>query len=136
MKIEKIDNFSNISQRIIYGFNFSFSEFHPINSQIANETAQKELHLIMQKLIEILYHNPALINLSVDKDESYEWLVCGNQFPELQKKYQSICKALYNFYRLLFISALYGEIFNNKLIIQKDKLKLKKCHISQSISKF
>ncbi len=51
MTIKPRTAFDIISQRIIYGLNFMYSEFVPIESEKADEQGQKKLHRLMGQMI-------------------------------------------------------------------------------------
>ncbi|MCL1855909.1 MAG: hypothetical protein FWF86_09265 [Clostridia bacterium] len=117
MTIEPIKSFDTIAQRILYGLNFMYSEFVLVASEAVSEQAQRKLHGLMTRMIDKLYENPALLNLTDHKDEAYQAWEINNMKPELDKVYQSIFKALYEFYKFLYISALHGEISGHHLSI-------------------
>lgn len=73
MTIKPRKAFDIISQRIIYGLNFMYSEFVPIESEKADEQGQKKLHRLMGQMIDKLYETPRLLNLADNADEAYEW---------------------------------------------------------------
>ncbi|MDL2287127.1 hypothetical protein LJB90_01005 [Eubacteriales bacterium OttesenSCG-928-G02] len=123
MSTNNIVKFDTVSHRVIHCLDFMYSEFIPINSNEVNEQSQKKLHGIMKQIIDKLYENPGLLNLSDDKDESFEWWQVNNMKPELDKVYQSIFKGLYEFYKFLYLSALHGEINGNCLSVSNVALK-------------
>ncbi len=51
MTIKPRTAFDIISQRIIYGLNFMYSEFVPIESEKADEQGQKKLHRLMGQMV-------------------------------------------------------------------------------------
>ncbi|MHB1484883.1 MAG: hypothetical protein ACYCYI_09490 [Saccharofermentanales bacterium] len=136
MEIIKIKDFDNISQRVLWGFNFIYSEFAPIQSDMVSIESQKSLHKMMSRMIDSLYENPSLLELPTDKDQSYEWYVCNNQIPELDKTFQDIFKKLNSFYRFLYTTALYGTITVDSLQVQKSLLKDQKINYKPCYSKF
>ncbi len=123
MIIKQIKTFETISRRIIYGLNFMYSDFVPIESEKVNEQGQKKLHMLMGLIIDKLYENPKLLNLPENADEAYEWYAINNSNPELDKVYKSTFKCLFDFYKFLYISFLLGEINNGTLSISNIVLK-------------
>ena len=123
MTIKPIKTFDTISQRIIYGLNFMYSEFVPIESEKANEQGQQKLHRLMGQIIDKLYETPKLLNLADNADEAYDWYAINNTNPELDKVYKSIFKSLFDFYKFLYISFLWGETNDNYLSISNTVLK-------------
>ena len=123
MTIKPMTAFNTISQRIIYGLNFMYSEFIPIESEKADEQDQQKLHMLMGQMIDKLYENPKLLNLADDADEAYEWYATNNTNPGLDKVYQSIFKCLFDFYKFLYISFLRGETYDHCLSISNTVLK-------------
>ena len=123
MTIKPITAFDTISQRIIYGLNFMYSEFVPIESEKADEQGQKKLHRLMGQMIDKLYETPKLLNLADNADEAYEWYAINNTNPGLDKAYKSIFKCLFDFYKFLYISFLLGETNDKYLSISNTVLK-------------
>ena len=123
MTIEPITAFDTISQRIIYGLKFMYSEFAPVESEKADEQGQKKLHGLMGQMIDKLYETPKLLNLADKADEAYEWSAINNSNPELDKVYKSIFKCLFDFYKFLYISSLLGETNGNDFSISNTVLK-------------
>ena len=123
MLIKKTAAFDSISQRALYGLNLIYSDFAPVASEAVSEQAQRKLHALMGLLIDKLYERPALLNLTDHKDEAYQPGEINNMRPELDKLFQSIFKALYEFYKFLYISALHGGISGHRLSIGNAALK-------------
>lgn len=123
MTIEPIKAFDTISQRVIYGLNFMYSEFVPIESEKADEQSQQKLHRLMGQMIDKLYETPELLNLADNADEAYEWYAINNSNPELDKVYRSIFKCLFDFYKFMYISFLRGETNDNYLSISNIVMK-------------
>ena len=115
--------FSSISQRVLYAYLFSFSDFKPIKNEGISETSQESLHTFMRRILEKVYEKPELLSLPLDTDWAYPINVCNNQFPEVDKIYQSVFKTLYEFYHFLYKSAFYGEVRNNAIIVNRELLK-------------
>ncbi len=126
MVIEKRKTFDSVAQRVLYGFNFIYSDFDPIGSDLAAEEEQKRLHNLMGQILDKLYENPHLLNLPDAPDEAYEWYMVNNQKPALSAVFLSIYKSLYEFYKFLYITALHGEINGGSLSISNEVLKTNK----------
>lgn len=122
MKIKQTKSFNTISERIIYGLNFIYSEFVPIKSEKVDEKSQRKVHKLMGQMIDKLYVAPEFLNLAVNTDETYEWYALNNSNLELDKVYKSIFKGLYDFYKYLYISFLHGESKENCLSITNKTL--------------
>ena len=122
MTIERMTAFDTIAQRILYGLRFMYSEFVPAASEIADEQAQEKLHGLMAQMIDRLYENPKLLGLAGDADEAFacELLKCN---PALDKVYKSIFKAIYDFYKFLYISFFRGEANGDCLSISSAVLR-------------
>ncbi len=123
MTIKPIAAFDTISQRILYGLHFMYSEFVPIESEKADEQAQKKLHGLMGQMIDKLYETPKLLNLAGDEDEAYEWYATNSANPRLDKVYKSIFKCLFDFYKFLYISFLRGETKDHYVSVSNSVLK-------------
>jgi len=126
MEITKIKDFDTISQRILYGYNFAFSDFAPVKSDSADADAQREAHCLMRRITDELYKNPALLDLPLAEDDSYGWYVCNNQRPQLNEIYLDAHKKVYEFYKFLYFSTLSGDIQSGRLRVKKDDLRLHK----------
>jgi len=100
-----------------------FSQFIPVDSKSVTITNQEKLHKIMGLIIDKLYNNPELLNLTTHKDEAYQSHEVNNMKPELDRIYQSVFKSLYEFYKFLYITALHGELKINYLIVSNMVLK-------------
>jgi hypothetical protein len=125
MIVQQIKSFDSISQRVIYGLNLIYSEFAPVESENASMQSQEKLHKLMGLMIDKIYDNPSLLNLAENKDEAFQYELY-NMKPELNKVYQSVFKGLGEFYKFMYITALYGEITNDCLSIENSVLKKNK----------
>jgi hypothetical protein len=126
MDISRRKEFNSIAQRVLYGFMFIYSDFAPVDSDMATNQEQQKLHELMGKMINSLYENPALLELPENPDEAYEWYVVNNQKPALSAIYLAIYKTLYEFYKFIYIAALLGEINGDHLSIGNEILKANK----------
>lgn len=123
MIIKPMETFETISQRILYGLNFMYSEFAPIESETADMQDLQKLHERMGRMIDRLYETPNLLNLADHVDDAYEWLAVNNTNPALDQAYKSIFKTLFDFYKFLYISFLRGDINDGCLLISNAVLK-------------
>ncbi|MCL2445938.1 MAG: hypothetical protein FWD06_04135 [Oscillospiraceae bacterium] len=123
MTIKPITAFGSISQRVVHGLNLIYSDFASTLSKNTSEQSQRKLHELMGMLIDKLYERPELLNLTGHKDEAYQSYEVNNMKPELDKVYQSIFKALFEFYKFLYISTLHGEVSGKHLAISNATLK-------------
>lgn len=135
MIIERKKEFSSVTQRVLYGFKFVYSGFVPVISDHTNENCQRKLHELMGQMIDRLYDTPDLLNLPNHPDEAYEWDISSNQKPALSAAYLLIYKTLYEFYKFLYISALYGEMDGGRLSIGNAVLKEHKAEYKACYSK-
>lgn len=126
MKIEPRKKFNTISKRIIFGINFMYSEFIPIQSEMADEESQLKLHKLMQLMIDKLYVAPELLDLGTNTDEAFDWYATNNSNTELDAVYKSIFKSIYNFYKFLYIASLYGDIKDDCLSVDNKVLSSEK----------
>lgn len=118
--------FDSIAQRVLYGFRFVYSDFNPVISEVATEQEQKKLHERMGQMINKLYETPSILGLPENPDEAYEWYTVNNQKPDLNIIYLSIYKTLYEFYKLLYIVALHGDINGDSITVGNEILKANK----------
>lgn len=126
MTIKPLKAFDKISQRVLYGLNFMYSDFTPVDSDKADAQAQQRLHRFMGQLIDRLFEAPELLQLADNADEAYEWYAINNSNPELDQVYKTIFKSLFDFYKFLYISFLLGEATDDRLSISNAVLKERK----------
>lgn len=122
MKIKQAKSFNTISERIIYELNFLYSEFVPIKSEKVDERSQRKVHKLMEQILDKLYVSPESLGLAIYSDEAFDWYSLNSSNPELDSAYKSIFKCLYNFYKYLYISFLYGEVNESFLLISNKTL--------------
>ena len=123
MEIIKTKVFNTISQRILYGLNFMYSAYAPVESEKTDVQSQKKLHEKLQQILDRLYENPKLLNFPDTVDEAWEWHELNNSKPELDALYKSICKTLFDFYKFLYFSSLKGTIEDGSLFVSSLALK-------------
>ncbi|MDF2543782.1 MAG: hypothetical protein K0S47_3500 [Herbinix sp.] len=132
--MERRKEFDHVAQRVVHVLLVSFSDFTPFESNRATENSQKEFHGILKSILENLYEASDL-DLPMVTDEAYEWWQCNNTKAELNKIYQTIFKNISDYYRLIYLAGLKGEISNETLTIDLDSLKDHKtkpkvCHLN------
>ena len=115
MSIKLTTTFETVAQRIIYALTLIYSDSAP--------TEQKRLYELMGLMVDKLYENPKLLNLSEHEDEAYQSWEVNNRKPELDKIFKSVYKGIYEFYNFLYIASLHGEIKANCLQIGSTVLK-------------
>jgi len=126
MEHRLVTSFDTISHRVIYSLNLMYSPFAPARFGIADEKGQRALHTRMGKLIDKLYKDPGLLELTAHADEAYQLYEINNMRPELDKTFASIFRELYEFYKFLYIAALHGETSASGLLVSLTVLKANK----------
>ena len=63
-------DFDNVSQRLVYNYIVTQPDFRPVASEVASESAQRQLYDFIAGIYLALYHDPALIGMSTDPDET------------------------------------------------------------------
>ncbi len=112
-------HFESIAQRAVYGLRAALTP-------VGGTDAQRALHTKLEALLDALYAEPSLAGLPVAPDEAYDWYVCNNQRPELNKLYFDVYAKLNGFYRFLYAAAQAGEPDGGALRIPKTVLKDRK----------
>lgn len=109
--------FQTISQRILYGLHFMYSEFIPIESAKVDALGQQKLHEAMAQIIDKLCKAPELLQLADNPDDAYEWYATNNTNTQLDAAYKTIFKSLFEFYRFMYVSSLRGEMKDYGLVV-------------------
>lgn len=121
MNLTRNGSFPTITHRVLWGLHFVLSD----KGCRADESKQAA-HDFLQKIIDLLGENPALLSLPEDEDQSYPWLICNNQLPELNAVYLDIFSKLNNFYQFLYVAFAVGAGDNGTLTVAKAALKAQK----------
>ena len=131
MKCENMvgKTFRNISQRLIYGYLCSYPEFRPISSIVSRES-QKQMYDFLWEFVSAVYLGPQKLGLPIDGDDWYGDWELNKAKPQLIKTFKKIIKVIKDFYIFLYSLGEYGIIEENKLHINKNKLKIKKKHLA------
>lgn len=130
--VERRTEFNTISERILYGLVFSYSDFQPNKLSDLESTYQLEWYTIMHNILIKVYKNPSLMNLPMNKDDYYKLHQCNNVKPELIKIYKKAMKVISSFYKFLYYSGLRGDIENDTLIVEREVFKKQKIIIKES----
>lgn len=116
--------FENLARRIIYSYLATYPEFKPVTNCDASEVSQRQMYDFLYDTIDTIYNDLSLINVVDEPDECYEWWQCNNTNPELISKMQKIDKKFFDFYEIFLKMGLLGEVFDEKLIINKSSIKI------------
>ncbi len=63
-------DFDNVSQRLVYNYIATQPELRPVPSDAASETAQRQFYDFVCGIYTALYHDPTLIGMTTDPDET------------------------------------------------------------------
>jgi hypothetical protein len=63
-------DFDNVSQRLLYNYIATQPDFRPVPSDAASETAQRQLYDWIGGIYAALYHDPTLIGMTTEPDET------------------------------------------------------------------
>lgn len=63
-------DFDNVSQRLVYNYIATQPDFRPVPSEVASETAQRQFYDFITGIFTALYHDPELIGMTTDPDET------------------------------------------------------------------
>ncbi|MCU0520647.1 MAG: hypothetical protein MUF84_08150 [Anaerolineae bacterium] len=63
-------DFDNVSQRLTYNYIATQPDFRPVPSDAASETAQRRLYDFIGGIYTALYHDPTLIGMTTEPDET------------------------------------------------------------------
>ena len=63
-------DFDNVSQRLLYNYIATQPDFRPVPSDAASETAQRQLYDWIGGIYTVLYHDPTLIGMTTEPDET------------------------------------------------------------------
>jgi hypothetical protein len=64
------NDFDNVSQRLVYNYIATQPDFRPVPSDTASETAQRQFYNFVCGIYTALYHDPTLIGMTTDPDET------------------------------------------------------------------
>jgi hypothetical protein len=80
-------DFDNVSQRLVYNYIATQPGFRPIPSDAASETAQRQLYDFITGIYTALYHDPTLIGMTTDPDETEDRPNPDRTYKDEQRKH-------------------------------------------------
>jgi hypothetical protein len=80
-------DFDNVSQRLVYNYIATQPDFRPVPSDAASETAQRQFYDFIAGIYTALYHDPALIGMMTDPDETEDRPYPGRIYKDEVRKY-------------------------------------------------
>ncbi|HNT77439.1 MAG TPA: hypothetical protein PKH77_20695 [Anaerolineae bacterium] len=124
-------DFDNVSQRLIYNYIATQPDFRPIPSDAASETAQRQFYDFIAGIYTALYHDPALIGMTTDPDETEDHPNPDRLYKDEAKKYlearklrrknEDIIEGLFDSLQRL---GELGTVHDGALVVEKDALGL------------
>ena len=75
-----------------YGIVGFFSDFAPVESEVATYDAQKAVHIALEQILSASENVLSLLELSMDADQAYDWNSCNSLMPELNEIYAKCYK--------------------------------------------
>lgn len=117
--------FDSLSQRLVYSYMISYSKFIQANIDEITVEAQKQTHSFIGSLLYKIYNNPALIGLSLEKDDCFHAEAFKDR-PELAKSMKNLEKKFLGFFDFIFELGVVGELKDNTLYIPNTKMKIQK----------
>ena len=122
MLINKTESgFEYISQKYVYQLGLYLADFKPIKSDIATEDDQKALYDVLGEIIKTLYYEPSILKLPDAKNIWNRGTGVNN--PEYVKAFNKIRIEIALFYAFLMYSVQEGELCENNLIVDANRLK-------------
>lgn len=126
-------DFDNVSQRLIYNYIATQPDFRPIPSGAASETAQRQLYDFIAGIYTMLYHDPTLIGMTMDPDETEDRPNPDRIYKDVDRKHLEARKLRRNnedkieglFDHLQRLGEL-GAVRDGALVVEKDALSLNK----------
>lgn len=126
-------DFDNISQRLVYNYIATQPDFRPIPSDAASETAQRQLYDFIAGIYTALYHDPALIGMTTEPDETEDRPNPDRVYKDEAKKYlearelrrqnEDMIEGLFDSLQRL---GELGTVRDGALVVEKDALGLNK----------
>jgi len=122
-------DFDNVSQRLIYNYIATQPDFRPIPSGAASEPAQRQLYDFIAEIYTALYHDPTLIGMTTDADETEDRPNPDRTYKDEAKKYlearklrrknEDIVEGLFDSLQRL---GELGAVRDGALVIERDDL--------------
>jgi hypothetical protein len=80
-------DFDNVSQRLVYNYIATQPNFHTVPSDAASETAQRQFYDFVCGIYTALYHDPTLIGMTTDPDETEDRPYPDRVYKDEQRKH-------------------------------------------------
>lgn len=80
-------DFDNVSQRLVYNYIATQPDFRPVLSGVASEAAQRQFYDFIGGIYVALYHDPALIGMTTDPDETEDRPYPERVYKDEQRKH-------------------------------------------------
>ncbi len=89
---KKTTTISNNFPSGFMGLSVLFSDFAPVESEVATYDAQKAVHIALEQILSASENVLSLLELSMDADQAYDWNSCNSLMPELNEIYAKCYK--------------------------------------------
>jgi hypothetical protein len=126
-------DFDNVSQRLIYNYIATQPDFHPVLSDTASETAQRQFYDFICGIYVALYHDPTLIGMTTEPDETEDHPNPDRVYKDEQRKHLEARKLrrknedkIEGLFDNLQRLAELGTVRDGTLVVAKDELGLNK----------
>jgi hypothetical protein len=126
-------DFDNVSQRLVYNYIATQPDFRPIPSEVASETAQRQLYDFIAGIYTALYHDPTLIGMTTEPDETEDRPYPDRVYKDenrkhlearkLRRKNENRIEGLFDSLQRL---GELGTVRDGALVVEQDALGLKK----------
>jgi hypothetical protein len=131
---KRIDaDFDNVSQRLVYNYIATQPDFRPIPSEVASEAAQRQFYDWIGGIYAALYHDPTLIGMTTDPDETEDRPNPDRVYQDGKKKYLEARKLrrenetkIEGLFDSLQRLGELGVVRDGALVVEKDALGLTK----------
>ena len=80
-------DFDNVSQRLVYNYIATQPDFRPVPSGVASETAQRQFYDFVCGIYITLYHDPTLLGMTTDPDETEDRPYPDRVYKDEQRKH-------------------------------------------------
>jgi hypothetical protein len=126
-------DFGNVSQRLVYNYIATQPDFRPVPSDMASETAQRQFYSFIAGIYTALYHDPALIGMTTDPDETEDRPNPDRLYKDEQRKHLEARKLRRKnedkieglFAHLQRLGEL-GTVRDGRLVVEREALGLNK----------
>ncbi len=122
-------DFDNVSQRLVYNYIATQPDFRPTPSDAASETAQRQLYDFIAGIYTALYHDPTLIGMTTEPDETEDRPNPDRVYKDEAKKYlearklrrknEDMIEGLFDSLQRL---GELGTIHDGTLVVERDDL--------------